>query len=136
MADLPGDSGMENNLAYLFALTGRETERGLALVKAAIRREPGHNIFYLDTLGWLQYGQGRLEDAERNIRAALLRADFTSPGGLAEALYHLGIVQKDQGRLEEAKEAFHRASVNDRWGLYGNKARTELEKLGVDPYHR
>ena len=136
MADLPGDSGMENNLAYLLALTGRETERGLALVKAAIRREPGHNIFYLDTLGWLQYGQGRLEDAERNIRAALLRADFTTPSGLAEALYHLGKVQKDQGRLEEAREAFHRASVNDRWGLYGNKARTELEKLGVDPYHR
>ncbi|MFH1530111.1 MAG: tetratricopeptide repeat protein [Pseudomonadota bacterium] len=136
IADLPGDSGMENNQAYLLALTGRETERGLALVQAAIRREPSHNIFYLDTLGWLQYGQGRLDEAERSIRAALVRADFSTPGGLAEALYHLGIVQRDLGRLDDAKATLHRASVNDPFGVYGGRARKELEMLGVDPYHR
>ncbi len=136
IADLPGDSGMENNQAYLLALTGQDTERGFALVRAAIRREPSHNIFYLDTLGWLQYGQGRLEEAEGNIRAALVRADFSTPGRLAEALYHLGIVQRDLGRLDDAKAALHRASVNDPFGVYGGRARTELEKLGVDPYHR
>lgn len=134
--DLPGDSGMENNQAYLLALTGRQTERGMALVQAAIQREPSHNIFYLDTLGWLQYGQGRLEDAERNIRAALVRADFSTPGALSEALYHLGMVQRDLGRLEDAKATFDRASVNDPTGTYGRRARSELEKLGVDPYHR
>jgi len=134
--DLPGDSGLENNQAYLLALTGREPERGLALVRSAIRREPAHNIFYLDTLGWLQYGQGRLKEAEDNIRAALLRADFTVPGGLAEALYHLGVVQRDLGRLDDAKAAFHKASVNDPYGLYGGRARKALESLGVDPYHR
>jgi len=136
LQDLPGDSGMENNQAYLLALTGQQTDRGLALVRAAIRREPSHNIFYLDTLGWLQYGQGRLEEAEENIRAALVRADFSSPGGLAEALYHLGIVQRDLGRLDDAKAALHRASVNDPFGIYGERARAELVKLGVDPYHR
>ncbi len=136
LRDLPGDSGVENNQAYLLALTGRQTERGLALVQAAIRREPSHNIFYLDTLGWLQYGQGRLEEAEKNIRAALVRADFSTPGALAEALYHLGVVQRDRGHLEDAKAAFERASVNDPAGNYGRRSRRELEKLGVDPYHR
>ncbi|MBM4371827.1 MAG: hypothetical protein FJ098_09245, partial [Deltaproteobacteria bacterium] len=136
LRDLPGDASLANNLAYLLALAGRDVERGLALVEGAIRKEPGSNVFYLDTRGWLRYRQGRLAEAEADVRSSLRRGDFTSTGSAAEGLFHLGVLRREQGDPEAATRAFSLASVNDPHGVYGGRARQELEALGVDPYHR
>ena len=48
----PGDASGYNNLAYLYARRGEELDRAETLVDKAMRLEPRHNVYYMDTAGW------------------------------------------------------------------------------------
>lgn len=131
----PWIAGIYNNLAYLLSQLNLDLERGVELVTEALRREPSHSSFYLDTLGWLRYRQGDLAEAEKQIRHSLARVHLGYGESLAESLYHLGVVLKDQSKDEEAVYQLGLASFLDPYGRYGRKSRELLEKMGHDPYH-
>jgi tetratricopeptide (TPR) repeat protein len=55
-----------NNLAYAFANKGIHLDRALSMSQRSRVLEPG-NTFNADTLGWIYFKLGRLEDAESTL---------------------------------------------------------------------
>jgi tetratricopeptide (TPR) repeat protein len=95
-----------NNLAALIADYRTDDEaslkRGLDLAK---RFETSDNPFYLDTLGWLYYRLGELDQARIYLaRAAELRAD------IPQLQFHLGLVLHRLGETDLARAALEKAT--------------------------
>ena len=59
----PGDASGYNNPAYLYARRGEELDRAETLVDKAMRLEPRHNVYYMDTAGWVAFQKGHLPEA-------------------------------------------------------------------------
>ena len=133
---LPWEAGLKNNLAYMLARSNVDVDAALALVGDALAREPANGVFYLDTLGWLQYLKGDYPAAYANVHAALARAHIGYGESLSESLYHLGRIAQDQGNTALAVSWYRHASFLDPFGEYGNLSRERLRSLGQDPYRR
>ncbi|MDR0993020.1 MAG: tetratricopeptide repeat protein [Verrucomicrobiota bacterium] len=58
-----------NYLAYLWALHGIRLDEALRHIQTALALDP-NNTAYLDTLGWIYYKQGRLQEALTYLRKA------------------------------------------------------------------
>jgi tetratricopeptide (TPR) repeat protein len=80
-----------NYLGYLFAERGVNLEESVDLVKRALAIDP-ENGYFLDSLGWAYYKQGRLTEAKRELEKAIGR----SPKDPV-ILDHLGDVHRDLG---------------------------------------
>ena len=114
-----GVATYNNNLAYSFSTTNKNITRGEHLVRRAIaasgmeqysglsmtplmltgRREGS----YIDTLGWIYYRQGNLQQAEAEIRRALSDNEGrSSPASTIELYQHLADIREAQGYQEEA----------------------------------
>jgi tetratricopeptide (TPR) repeat protein len=106
-----------NNAAYALADANLALAQAEAWATAAVvgqearLRSPGLNVkegadatgsllAAWDTLGWVRFRQGRLEDAERYVAAAV-RARPSSIG-----FDHLGRILEQMGRRDEAREAY------------------------------
>jgi Tfp pilus assembly protein PilF len=66
----PDNAGAMNYIGYMLADANLRLEESLGLINKALEIEPGNGA-YLDSLGWVQFRLGRLEDAEKNLRLAL-----------------------------------------------------------------
>ncbi len=66
----PDSAGAMNYIGYMLADANIRLEESLGLITQALDREPGNGA-YLDSLGWVQYRLGRLEDAAKNLERAL-----------------------------------------------------------------
>ena len=64
-----------NYIGYMLADANLRLEESLDLITKALDIEPGNGA-YLDSLGWVQFRLGRLDDAEKNFgwRSKRLRA--------------------------------------------------------------
>jgi tetratricopeptide (TPR) repeat protein len=77
--------------------------RALALAEAGLRQHPD-SAAAATTLGWAYFRVGRVDEAERVLRAAI------SDGGAdSEAAYHLARVLSQRGRRDDAKRLLARA---------------------------
>jgi len=130
----PWEPGLYNNLAYLLSKLNVDIDRGLELVETALRREPSHSTFYLDTEGWLLYRKGKGAQAEELVKQAVWRANLGFGRSLSESLYHLGTLMQARGDEEGAKRNYHIGSFMDAYGEYGRKCRDKLVELGEDPF--
>ena len=65
----PRHSDALNYVAYGLAESGKDMARAEELVKAALEVKPNDG-YYLDTLGWIYFKQGRLADAEEILAQA------------------------------------------------------------------
>jgi tetratricopeptide (TPR) repeat protein len=90
-----------NNLAYTFSTTNAHLDRGFDLVRRAIAAGPGRNPSYLDTLGWLHYRRGELDDADTYVRRSLRTANG-GQAGLTELYEHLSEIKRAKGEPYEA----------------------------------
>lgn len=81
-----------NNLSYALAERNQSLQEALVLALQATQLDPG-NSFYVDTLGWVYYRLGRLEDAERE----LIRAATQEEGNQATILEHVAVVLDARG---------------------------------------
>ena len=82
----PRVSEAYNYLAYLWAERRVNLERALVYSRRSLELKPDDPA-YLDTLGWIQFRLGRLDEAERLVRqAATLQEDPEIAGHLAEIL--------------------------------------------------
>jgi tetratricopeptide (TPR) repeat protein len=93
----PSNASAYNYLGYMLADRGLELEKALQLIRKALGFEP-ENGYFVDSLGWVYYRLGMLEDARRELeRAAELVADDPV---IRE---HLGRVYLDSGMRDEAE---------------------------------
>lgn len=91
----PGDANAANYLGYLWADRKIRLQEALELVNLAVEIEP-ENAAYLDSLGWVHYRLGSMEEAEYWLRRAI---EFNDGDGTL--LAHLGEVLLANGETEE-----------------------------------
>jgi tetratricopeptide (TPR) repeat protein len=99
----PNDSRVQNNLAWLLAGERSSQDEALKLAQQAVSTNPS-NGWFVDTLGWVYFQQGKLTEAEQQFRAAV---DILPNEAMVQ--YHLGLVAHKQGRPVDAMSALKRA---------------------------
>ena len=99
----PTHSSAHNYLGYLYAEMDKNLEEAEHLIKTALSLKPGDG-YYLDSLGWVYYKQGRYEKALEVLSEALRRVP--TEGVVIE---HLGDVYLALERRAEALKMFHEA---------------------------
>ena len=92
----PKNASALNYLGYMFADRNIRLAEAQELIGKAVEYDP-NNGAYLDSLGWVYYRLGKLEEAESNLRMALEK--FSKDPTIHD---HLGDVYARQGRLKEA----------------------------------
>jgi tetratricopeptide (TPR) repeat protein len=92
-----------NYLGYMYAERGENLDEAKTMIEKAVALEPDNGA-YVDSLGWVYYRLGRMQDA----RVALERATRleTADGTVQE---HLGDVYGAMGEREQATEAYRHA---------------------------
>lgn len=101
--EYPDEPEVANSLGYFLAEKGKDLDLAETLVDEALKAEPGNGA-YLDSMGWVMYRNGRLEEAfDFLIRAVNVLPDDPV------ILEHLGMVLNDQGQGAEALDVLKRA---------------------------
>ena len=94
-----------NALGYSLADQGRELDLARRLVERALRLSPG-NPFVMDSLGWVEFRQGRLARAQMVLEQAYAgRRDPEIGAHLAEVLWRRGQHQRATELLRECWKA-------------------------------
>lgn len=106
----PSNGMAMNNLGYQRLEDGHGDAETIAWIERAGELVPD-NASVLDTVAWLRYKQGRLDDEGEELGAVSLlqRAIELSEEPTAELFDHLGDALWRQGRAEDAVEAWRRA---------------------------
>lgn len=100
--EFPDDTSAMNDLGYLWADADKNIHRAHRMVRRAVEAEPD-NAAYLDSLGWVLFRMGRLEEAVAELeKAAALQTDPV-------IFEHLGDSYHQSGRPDKAKEAWGRS---------------------------
>jgi len=100
--EFPEYPGALNDLGYLWADENMHLERAQRMITQAVAAEP-ENAAYRDSLGWVLYRRGHLDEALVELeKAVALEADPV-------VLDHLGEVYQQAGKPTEATEAWQRS---------------------------
>lgn len=97
IAENPDNPNGWNSLGFLWADRAVNLQKAETYLDKAMELSGGKDAFILDSLGWLRYRQGRLEEAEALIR----KAQYNQPGDTEIAL-HLAEVLYVVGKTKEA----------------------------------
>jgi tetratricopeptide (TPR) repeat protein len=95
----PDDAGAANYLGYMWADREMRLDEALELIAHAVALDP-ENSAYLDSLGWVHFRLGDLEEAERWLRRAV---DLGGDLGDGTIYCHLGEVLLAGGDLDEGR---------------------------------
>jgi Tfp pilus assembly protein PilF len=114
----PEDAGANNDLGYLWADQGKNLAEAEAMIRRAIasdaqkesakgdRPAASHNAAFIDSLGWVLYRQGRLEEARQELEQAVALAEGKRDPVVAD---HLAEVYFQLGRRQDARRWWRRA---------------------------
>lgn len=98
----PENPDLLNALGYTLANRTSEYDRAFVLLDKAMRLKPDNSAIS-DSMGWLLYKQGRLQEAEALIRTAYeLDPD-------PEIAAHLGEILWEKGQVQEAQAVWSKA---------------------------
>ncbi len=101
--DYPDDPEIANSLGYFLAEKNMDLKKAKKLVQFSLNKEPGRGA-YLDSMGWIYYRKGNLDDAfDFLIRAVNVLPDDPV------ILEHLGIVLQEQKQYGQALDVLLRA---------------------------
>jgi Flp pilus assembly protein TadD len=104
---IQADHGHAHNaLGYSLADRGLRLPEARALIERALALMPG-DPFITDSLGWVEFRLGNLDEAERHLRRAWSLRPDTEIGA------HLGEVLWAQGRRDEARAIWRQAQTRD-----------------------
>lgn len=92
-----------NNLGYFLTERGERLPEARAMIERAVKAEPT-NASYLDSLGWVYFKLGQLDEAERYLSDAARR----NPKSVA-IQEHLGDLFQRRGKTDQARAAWQRA---------------------------
>ena len=103
-----------NNLAWTYAEGDEELDKALHLAREAVKDRQDSPV-ELDTLAWVQYKRGQLEDAIEKFKKVVELDPQANYGH-----YHLAVVLNEAKRYEEALQTVRRAldikrTFEDRW---------------------
>jgi Flp pilus assembly protein TadD len=99
----PENASAYNYLGYMLADRGLELEKALQLIQTALGYEPD-NGYFVDSLGWVLYRLGRLEEARHHLERAVSLVDDDPV-----VREHLGQLYLDLGMSEDAREQLRKA---------------------------
>jgi len=117
----PDNPNAYNALGYSLADRNLQLDEARTLVEKAAALKPA-DPFITDSLGWVAFRQGRLEDAAQLLREAYnARPD-------AEIGAHLGEVLWTQGRKDEALRVWRESQTRDR---DNDTLKETLQRLGA-----
>ncbi len=135
LARTPDDAGVNNDLGYLYADQGKNLEKAEVMVRKAIDAEPD-NFSYLDSLGWVLFKRGKVEESLVPLQRSLKlmdRPDATIQDHLGDVHFAL----KDFTKARASWEAAHAIAITmtppDKKAGDIKKKLDSLEKLGVSP---
>jgi tetratricopeptide (TPR) repeat protein len=122
-----------NFLAYTYAESGKQLDEAEKMVRRALELQPG-DAYIMDTLGWVLFKEGNVNDAIRTLEAAYKIQPNESV--IAE---HLGDAYYHQQMPEKAKRLYMRAAETESNVATVEKIRSKIaavdrqvESLGVD----
>ena len=94
-----------NNLAAILSDFHFDRPKSLErALKLADRFRDSDNPYYLDTLGWIHYRLGNLDQSLTFIEKAIKQQD-----AISQIQFHLGIVLREIGEYDRAREALRKA---------------------------
>ena len=103
MAQAPDNHHAYNALGYSLAERGVRLPEALALIDKAMKMAPD-DPFIMDSMGWVQYRMGNLDQAEAYLRRAYAaRNDADIAVHLGEVLWHKGMKADAQRLWREAR---------------------------------
>jgi len=106
MALAPDNHHAYNALGYSLAERNVRLQEAHGLIAKALEMAPG-DPFIMDSMGWVQYRMGKLDEAEHYLRKAYaLRRD-------PEIAVHLGEVLFQKGRQADAQQLWREARAKD-----------------------
>lgn len=112
-----------NALGYSLADRNIRLDEAHALIKKALELAPD-DAFIIDSMGWVEYRMGRLDEAERLLR----RAYASRPD--AEIAAHLGEVLWVKGDREAAEQLWRDAQAKD---PQNDTLKSTLARLNASP---
>ena len=101
---LPDDPLVNNDLGYLYAEQGKNLEKAEGMIRKALTEEPANGA-YLDSLGWVLFKRGKVEEA----RLPLEKATSDPKNEDTTVFDHLGDVYFQLQEHTKAKTAWERA---------------------------
>ena len=103
MQQAPDNHHAYNALGYSLAERNVRLPEALALIQKAMAMAPD-DPFIMDSMGWVQYRMGNLDQAEAHLRRAYaLRGDVDIAVHLGEVLWHKGLKADAQKLWREAR---------------------------------
>jgi tetratricopeptide (TPR) repeat protein len=116
----PTHPGLNNNLAYVWAVEGINLDKSLMMIETTLAQEPDTDS-YIDTKGWILYKSGKFKEAVEQLRRAHKAGESDSSvviDHLGDALYRLGdkaqalqawreavtVRVRERARAEQAKQ--------------------------------
>jgi tetratricopeptide (TPR) repeat protein len=119
----PDNASALNYLGYMFADRNLRLQEANELISRALEMEP-HNGAFLDSLGWVKFRLGQLEEAENYLRLAVQRVSRD-----AIVHDHLGDVNFQQGKLREAIVQWERSLKEWEAGSRAEHEPAEVAKI-------
>lgn len=96
------NSSAYNYMGYLMADKGINLDESLNLIEKALKLEPD-NGYYIDSLGWVYFRLGRLDDALRELKRALtISKDPVIYEHLGDVYYELGMKEEAMAQWEKS----------------------------------
>jgi tetratricopeptide (TPR) repeat protein len=120
----PGHTQSLNALGFTLADLTERYEEAYSLISTALKQKPG-DPFILDSMGWVEYRLGNLEEAEKYLRKALAKRNDP------EIAAHLSEVLFVAGKKREARKVWQKAIKDFPDNEKLEKARIILEQGGV-----
>jgi tetratricopeptide (TPR) repeat protein len=133
----PLNPGANNDLGYEWADAGNSLPQAEQMIRRAVAAEPDNEAF-LDSLGWVLYKQGRLDEARPWLAQAAQdeQADPTILDHLGDTLYRLGQAdsaranwQQALDRLSAGDNGNDSAAASDPRATLKAKLRTKIKQL-------
>lgn len=128
----PDSAGAMNYIGYMLADRNLRLEESLGLINKALDGDPGNGA-YLDSLGWVYYRMGRLDEAERNLRLAIQKTprDPTVHDHLADVLMKQSKVKEAVAQWEVSLKEWDSSSPAEMRPEEIAKVKTKLEGARV-----
>ncbi len=92
-----------NYLGYVLADQNKDLDRALVLISRALEQKP-QSAYIIDSMAWVMYRQGRLDEAWEYIRNATSKET-----GDPIIWEHYGDIARALGKIDEARSAYRKA---------------------------
>ncbi|MBV8842156.1 MAG: tetratricopeptide repeat protein [Bryobacterales bacterium] len=128
----PNNAGALNYLGYMLADRNLRLQEALDYITKAVDKEP-ENGAYIDSLGWIYFRLGRLDDAENQLRRAVQKTphDPTVHDHLAEALMRQGKVREAMAQWQISLKEWETGAPADLDPAEVSKTKNKLESARV-----